>query len=227
MKSIIPQHIAIIMDGNRRWATEKGLAVDEGHKEGYKRIEPIVDYAAHRGIEHMTFWAFSSENWNRGEEVGLLMDVFRLALKDPVVPRLIQKGVKVNIIGDMQKFPKDIIGAMNQLVTKSAKNSKITVNMALNYGGRAEILHAVRAMIKDGITDIDEKTLSDRLYTKNQPDPDMIIRTGGEQRLSGFLPWQGVYSELFFTKTYWPDFDEKEFDRALKEFVRRERRYGK
>lgn len=257
-KRIVPSHIAFIMDGNRRWAKKRGLPVIAGHHKGAERIEPLVEFAAKAGIRYITFWAFSSENWKRGDrEVGFLMRVFREFLKSPVVGRMMKKGVRVNIIGDLDSFPDDIVAGVKKIIDMSSNNKTITATFALNYGGRAEILKAVnvianlslpkakpclpagrnpdgiatappiRRRTRDDTIQIDEETFSSHLYTSELPDPDMIVRTGGEKRLSGFLPWQSVYSELLFLDTFWPDFGEKEFDLVLEEYVNRERRFGK
>jgi undecaprenyl diphosphate synthase len=228
--NIIPQHVAFIMDGNRRWAKENKLQMIMGHNRGTEILESIIEHGSEKGIKYMTFWAFSTENWNRSKvEVAMLMEVFRKFLDSPIVKRLVEKGVKLQILGDYSAFPKDIVQRLERLMEKSKDNTVITINIALNYGGRPELMRAVQKIIADKIDSaaIDEKTISQYLYTKDQPDPDMIIRTGGEQRLSGYLPWQGIYSELYFTDTYWPDFDTKEFDKALAEYERRERRFGK
>lgn len=231
-KEVVPTHIAFIMDGNRRWARERHLPLLFGHKKGAGRIEPLVSYAAKRGIGFVTFWAFSSENWKRGEkEVGFLMRVFRDFIKSSVVNRMMEKGVRVRVIGDIEFFPEDIVKGVREIIEKSKDNTAITVTFALNYGGRGEILRAVSKIIESEIrnqkSEIKEEEFGSYLYAKDLPDPDMIIRTGGEQRLSGFMPWQSVYSELYFTEMYWPDFDEKAFGEALEEYARRERRFGK
>lgn len=227
----IPTHIGFIMDGNRRWAKEHKLEMFLGHHKGAERIETIVEVAAKRDIKYTTFWAFSTENWQREKgEVETLMKVFRDMLSGPVVGRMIKNGVKLHVIGDYKAFPKDIVMGIEKLKEASKNNTKITANIALNYGGRAEILEVVKRLIehaKAQSSEIDEEMFASYLYTSGQPDPDMIVRTGGELRLSGFLPWQAVYSELYFTDTYWPDFDEKEFDKALEEYAKRQRRFGK
>lgn len=228
-------HIAFIMDGNRRWARDKKLPLLFGHRQGAKRIEPLVERAAKKGIKYITFWAFSSENWKRGEkEVDFLMRVFRDFIKGPVANRMMEKGVRVKVIGDYTQFPQDIVKDVCNIIEKSKDNKNITATFALNYGGRAEILKAVNRILKQEsriknqeLEDIDEEGFSDYLYTKELPDPDMIVRTGGEMRLSGFLPWQAVYSELYFVDKYWPDFDIEEFDKAIVEYENRERRFGK
>jgi undecaprenyl diphosphate synthase len=226
----IPQHIAIIMDGNRRWAKEHKLEMIMGHDKGIEIIEVLVEHAVKKQIPYMTFWAFSTENWNRGKiEVNMLMEVFRKFLNGPITKRLIAKGVKLQALGEYTAFPQDIVARIDELIAQSAENDAITINIALNYGGRLELIRAVQKIIADGVdsADIDEKLISHYLYTHDMPDPDFIIRTGGSYRLSGYLPWQSIYSELYFTDTYWPDFDTEEFDKALDEYTNRERRFGK
>jgi len=230
MSNTIPKHIAFIMDGNRRWARAHKFRLLRGHNSGAERIETIVEAAAKKKIPFVTFWAFSTENWNREkDEVAMLMKVFRSVLSGQMANRLIKNGVKLQVIGNFTKFPKDIVEGLEKLMAASRDNKRITATIAINYGGREEILKAVREVVKLSRVSrvLYEDTLASFLYTKDLPDPDMIVRTGGEQRLSGFLPWQAVYSELYFTDTYWPDFDEKEFEKALEEFNRRQRRFGK
>lgn len=228
-------HVAFIMDGNRRWARDKKLPLLFGHRQGAKRIEPLVEHAAKNGIKFITFWAFSSENWKRGEkEVDFLMRVFRDFIKGPVANRMMEKGVRVKVIGDYTLFPQDIVKDVCNIIEKSKNNNSITATFALNYGGRAEILRAINIIRKQEsgsknqeFKDMDEEGFSDYLYTNDLPDPDMIVRTGGEMRLSGFLPWQAVYSELYFVDKYWPEFDTIEFDKAIEVYKNRERRFGK
>jgi|SRR3989344_614662 len=216
------------MDGNRRWARRNRLQLLLGHENGVKRIEPVVEYAAKKGIQYLTFWAFSTENWKRSEEeVSVLLDVFRKALSGSMMDRLKENGVRVQVVGDIISFPDDIQKKVFSIVDGTKDNTKITANFALNYGGRDEILRAVNSLIEDNVREVTEDLFSRYLYTKGQPDPDLIIRTGGEQRLSGFLPWQSIYSELYFTRTLWPDFSAKEFAEALGEYKQRERRFGK
>ncbi len=229
MTNSVPKHVAFIMDGNRRWARQNLLSLLLGHEKGAKQIEPLIEHAVSKGVQYLTFWAFSQENWNRSqEEVKTLMEVFRKMLQSLLFQRLKKKGIQIQCIGDLTTFPPDIQKGVQALITDTKHNDQIVVTFALNYGGRAEILRAINALITEhheGI--IDEKIFSSYLYSKNQPDPDLIIRTGGEQRLSGYLPWQSVYSELYFTKTYWPDFDKKAFNAALEDFSNRQRRFGK
>lgn len=221
-------HVAFIMDGNRRWARKRHLPLVVGHTKGYQRIESLIVYANKKGIKYLTFWAFSTENWNRDKrEVMLLMQIFRQIFQGNLVQRLHKNGAIIKILGDFFSFPKDIIKDIKKAVELTKNNTGITVNIGLNYGGRAEILQAVNNLLKDKKRDVDEKIFASYLYTKDLPDPDLIIRTSGEERLSGFLPWQSVYSELYFPKVLWPDFDEKEFEKALSEFEKRKRRFGK
>jgi undecaprenyl diphosphate synthase len=229
------QHVALIMDGNRRWAKERNLPAFAGHQKGYRQIEKIVTRAQELGICFITFWAFSTENWKRNDdEVSYLLNLFRKVFKGKLFHKLMKNGGKICVLGNTGIFPEDIQKMIREVVEKSKNNSGIQLNIALNYGGREEIVHAVnkileefkRSPIKSEMT-IDEELFSDYLYTKGQPDPELIIRTGGAKRLSGYLPWQSIYSELYFTDTYWPDFGVKGFDKAIEEYERRERRFGK
>jgi undecaprenyl diphosphate synthase len=225
-KNNLPQHIAFIMDGNRRWARAHKFRLLMGHDRGAERIQTIVEKSFEKGIPYVTFWTFSTENWNRSKvELEMLFAVFRTKLLGPVVKRLLAKGVKLQLIGNYKQFPQDIVEGLEKVVEESKDNTSIVATLAINYGGRGEILEAVK---KSGMTrEIDEQTFSSYLSTKDLPDPDLVIRTGGEQRLSGFLPWQTVYSELYFTDTLWPDFDEDAFQKALDSYAARQRRFGK
>ncbi len=221
------EHVAFIMDGNRRWARAHKVPLVVGHTKGYQKIEQLITYANKKGIAYLTFWAFSTENWNRDKkEVSLLMQIFRRLFRGRNINRLHEKGVRIQALGDITSFPKDIAADINKLVEKTKNNKAITVNIGLNYGGRAEILQAINRLLKEKKENVDEEEFAKYLYTKGMPDPDLIIRTSGEERLSGFLPWQSVYSELYFPKVYWPDFTEKEFEKALEEFENRKRRFG-
>jgi len=235
-----PTHVAIIMDGNRRWARQRGLAAVMGHDKAARDvIEPIVDRAIALGIKFLTFWAFSTENWKRDKaEIKALMGLFREGF-DRLGRKLNQKGVKLNIIGEMSKFPEDIQEKSRRYMELSRGNTKITVSFALNYGGRDEILRAIRKLVSEVLKGqalpkarpgldklINEETFAKFLDTAGMPDPDLIIRTGGDLRLSGYFPWQSVYSELYFTKTLWPDFTPAELDKALEDYSQRERRFG-
>jgi undecaprenyl diphosphate synthase len=228
MKKNIPTHVGIIMDGNRRWARNNNVPLFMGHREGAKKIEPLVDEAIKKGINYVTFWAFSTENWKRDKnEIEVLFKVFRLFLHSSFMKKLKKKQVRVSVIGDMSPFPKDIQKDVEKIIEESKQFTAITVNFALNYGGRAEILQAVQKALTQGSHLVTEEEFGSYLYTVSQPDPDLIIRTGGDKRLSGFFPWQSTYSELYFTKTLWPDFNEAAFEKAIKEYQNRQRRFGK
>jgi undecaprenyl diphosphate synthase len=225
----IPIHVAIIMDGNRRWAAKQGLGAVSGHERAAKQaIEPLVERAAKLGIKYLTFWAFSTENWKRDkQEIEGLFKIFREVLCDKV-DRLNEKGVKVRYIGDIEKFPEDICQKVKDGIEKTKNNTVITVSFALNYGGRDEIIRAMKKAIASGIRaeNLNEETFSTFLDTAGVPDPDLIIRTGGQLRLSGYLPWQGVYAELYFTPILFPDFLPEELDKAIEEYQNRTRRFG-
>lgn len=225
----LPKHLAIIMDGNRRWARAKGLPVVAGHRKVVEeRVEELIEHAAELKIPYITFWAFSTENWGREQtEVGGIMKLFKWALMHRA-KRLTDKGAKVKMIGDLAKFPEDIRNGFEKLVTDSKNNKRITVTFALNYGGRDEIIRAVNKIydLSFKIYDLNKDNFGNFLDTAGVPDPDLIIRTGGEQRLSGFMLWQSEYAELYFTEKLMPDFDSKALDEALAEYARRERRRG-
>ena len=220
--SPIPSHVAIIMDGNRRWAKQKGLSAVMGHRKvAQEMIERLVDFAIGKGISYLTLWAFSTENWNRqADEVSGVMSLFRESLTTQV-DRLHKKGVRVGVIGDMSRFPEDIQQQTLDFVAKTARNKKMTVVFALNYGGRDEIQRAVKLGGNDFEAFLDTKVMVDL------PDPDLLIRPGGEQRLSGFMLYQTAYTELYFSDVLMPDFDENEFAKALDEYAKRQRRFGK
>jgi undecaprenyl diphosphate synthase len=228
-----PNHIAIIMDGNRRWAANNKLKAVAGHKKVVTDLmERLIDYAARVGIKQITFWAWNFNNWKRPKpEIEAVMNLFRLALGE-YAEKIVKKGARVRIIGDYQKFPNDIREGLDKLIEDSKGNSKIDVTMALNYGGRDELLRAVKklseAISNDEflISNLNEKGFSQFLDTAGLTDPDLIIRTGGNKRLSGFLPWQSEHSELYFTDTLMPDFNEDEFDKAIKDYQERSRRFG-
>lgn len=240
-----PQHVAIIMDGNRRWARQHKLQAIQGHEYvANKVLEPLVENCIQKQIPYLTLWAFSTENWQRDqEEVQGLMNLFRNAFARSI-QKLHEKGVRLNMIGDLSRFPADIQKNVAEWVEKSKNNKRITVTFALNYGGRDEIVRAINKMIVQqtvipepgaerqvsgiqGVTPITIENFSNYLDTTTMPDPDLIIRTGGEQRLSGFLPWQSVYAELYFTEVLMPDFLPTELDKALLDFTQRQRRFGK
>ncbi len=214
------------MDGNRRWARERGLPVLAGHqKVADEVLEPLVEHAAKRGIRFITFWAFSTENWRRDKsEVEGIMRIFRHVIAKRW-QRLHEKGVRVEVIGDISKFAPDIRDSLNKVIEQTKDNTKITAVFALNYGGRDEIVRAVNKAERMG--KLSESSISHLLDTSGIPDPDLIIRTGGEQRLSGFFLWQSEYSELYFPSFYMPEFTPKKLDEALEEYASRQRRFGK
>ena len=228
----LPKHIAIIMDGNRRWARNKGLPVSLGHKEGAKTLEKIVRYANKIGIKNITVYAFSTENWKRTtEEVTALMNLFQSYLDD-YSKRADSENIKVKIIGNREGLSDKMQKSIEKCMERTKDNTGIIFNIALNYGGRDEIVGAVRNIAEKiqnnemKIEHITEQTISDNLYTKGQPDPDLLIRTSGEIRLSNFLPWQLVYSEFVFVEKNWPDFSEKDLDEAIEEYQKRNRKFG-
>jgi len=225
MKSTVPAHIAIIMDGNRRWARAHSLPILEGHRRvATVVLEKLVSHAARRGVKFMTFWAFSTENWNRAtEEVKGIMTILKKSI-GYFGNRMHKKGVRLLVIGDLSRFDTPLQRAITSVVETTKHNTKITVIIALNYGGRDEIIRAIKQVAHP--MEISEKTFSEILDTRGIPDPDLLIRTGGEQRLSGFLPWQSVYSELYFPAWYMPDFTPERLDEAIEESARRQRRFG-
>ena len=228
----LPKHIAIIMDGNRRWARNKGLPVGLGHKEGAKTLEKIVRHAKNIGIKYITVYAFSTENWKRSqEEVSTLMNLM-LNYLESYSKRADSENIKVNILGSRQGLSEKMIDLIDKCMERTKNNTGITFNIALNYGGRDEIVRAVKSIaekVKENeinIEDITEQKISDNLYTKDQPDPDLLIRTSGEIRLSNFLPWQLVYTEFVFVEKNWPDFNEKDLDEAIEIYQKRNRKFG-
>lgn len=223
---MIPKHIAIIMDGNRRWARLRKLPVLEGHRKVANQVlETLVEHAARRGVSHMTFWAFSTENWNRAdEEVSGIMTILKKSI-GYFGKRMHEKGVRLLVIGDLSRLEIQLQRSITSAVELTKHNKKITVIVALNYGGRDEIIRAIKQMTHPET--ISEETFSQFLDTHGIPDPEFVIRTGGEQRLSGFLPWQSVYSELYFPSWYMPDFTPSRLDEAITEYQNRQRRFGK
>lgn len=229
----VPRHVAIIMDGNRRWARQKGLPAVMGHKKvAEERLEELIEYAVGVRIQYLTFWAFSTENWKRDlGEVGAMMDLFRWALRKKGA-EVIERGVRIRCIGDLSAFSEDIRTDFEKVIQQSAQNDRITVVLALNYGGRDELLRAMQKLleerfkVKNRNSKVTEFEFSNSLDTYEIPDVDLIIRTSGEQRLSGFMPWQSVYSELYFTRTLMPDFGKEELQKALVDFASRKRRFG-
>ena len=231
-KENMPKHIAIIMDGNRRWARKRGLDPKLGHKAGAKTLEKIVRYANKIGLAYITVYAFSTENWKRTEdEVGALMLLLQNYL-DEYSRRADTENIKVKVLGDISALPEGMQKSIKNCMEWTKENTGVTFNIALNYGGRDEILKAVKKIAQDvkenkiKINEITEETIANSLYTAGQPDPDLLIRTSGELRTSNFLPWQIVYSEFVFTDKNWPDFEEKDLDEAIEIYQRRNRKFG-
>ena len=232
-KEEMPKHIAIIMDGNRRWAKEKGLDKKLGHKAGAERLEELAYFANDIGIKYLTVYAFSTENWKRTEEeVGALMLLLK-SYVEKLLKNANSQNIRVRILGDIERLDQNLKESIQKIVAESSKNTGLTLNIAFNYGGRAEIIRAVQ-QISDKVEkgeltteEITEQIISDHLYTTGQPDPDLLIRTSGELRLSGFLLWQLAYTEFLFTNKYWPDFSKEDLLNAIKEFQNRKRNLGK
>ena len=228
----LPKHVAIIMDGNGRWAKQRNLLRAKGHIEGVKRVEEITDYANDIGIKAMTLYTFSTENWNRPKtEVELLMRILKTVLERKI-NKLIDTNIKFRTIGRREKIPGTLISMIDNVIEKTKNNTGLIMNLAFNYGSRLEIIDAIKSIaqkVKSGtlqIEDIDEQTVSDHLYTKDLMDPDLLIRTSGEIRISNFLLWQLSYAEFYFSEKFWPDFTTAEFNKALVAFANRERRFG-
>ena len=229
---VIPGHIAIVMDGNGRWAKMRNRPRSMGHQAGLKALRAVIEHCAQLGVEALTVFAFSSENWNRpAGEVSRLMEIFLKAL-DKEVAELHANGICIRFIGDESAFKPAIQTKMSQAETLTAENEQMLVNVAVNYGGRWDIVQAARQMAESAvaghlsITDVDETRFAQFLATARSPDPDLFIRTGGEMRISNFLLWQSAYTEFYFTPTLWPDFDGQALDRAVADFQSRERRFG-
>ena len=226
----VPRHIAIIQDGNRRWARSKDLSISEGHKAGAENAGRIVDHCQKLGVKHVTLYALSTENWRKRakKEVEGIFELLIGIVKEKK-EEYREKGVKLAVLGNFQAFPLKVRRAIEEMLKIVKRHERIKCNIALNYGGREEIVRAIQEMIKDGVkpSEVNEKLVNDYLYTKDVPDPDLIIRTGGEFRLSNFLLWQMSYAELYFTDTLWPDFGPKELDKAILEYNQRQRRFGK
>lgn len=228
----IPEHVAIIMDGNGRWASRRAMPRFLGHRQGVKALKTAVRYASNRGISSLTVYAFSTENWTRPtEEVDFLMDLMYKTFVQEI-EELQKEGVQIRLVGDRTNLSPDILKVWNQAEELTSDNEGLTLNVAFNYGGRQEIVSVVRRLVRQvsqgevTVDKITEETIESLLYTHPTPDPDLIIRTGGEMRLSNFLLWQAAYSEFYVTDVLWPDFGEDDFDRALQNYATRERRFG-
>ncbi len=219
-------HIAIIMDGNGRWGLKKKNSRDYGHLKGLKTVETVIRAAVQKKIPFLTLYTFSTENWKRPKnEINFLFDLIRNSLKKNL-NRLIKQGIKVNIIGQKKKLPKDILKTVKDIEKKTKTNKKITLNLALNYGSKEEIVNACNVLIKDKVKKINLKKFEQKLYTKNIPNPDILIRTGGLTRLSNFLLWQLAYTEIFFINKLWPDFKEKDLNNIINKFNKIKRNFG-
>lgn len=227
---IIPKHIAIIMDGNRRWARTRGLAEIKGHQKGSDTLEELVESAAKMGVKTITVYALSTENIKERakREVWGLFNLIKSSYHSKL-KKMMKNGVRIEILGESDGLPAIIKRIIDEIRKTYIKNESIQLNIALNYGGKKELVEAVKDLIKEGIdlSKLDETDINKKLYTKGQPDPELVIRTGGRIRLSNFLLWQTAYSELYFTKTLWPDFDEKEFKKAIKWYQTQKRNFGK
>ena len=231
-KELMPQHIAIIMDGNRRWAKERGVDPRLGHKEGAETLERIATYANEIGLKYMTVYAFSTENWKRTkEEVGALMKLLELYL-DKFLNRESLRNIRIRLLGDVEGLNPSLRDRIYKIVEKSKDNTGLTLNIAFNYGGRDEIVRAVRKIsekVKNNeinIDEIDEDMVSNNLYTQGEPEPDLLIRPGGELRISNFLLWQLAYTEFLFVDKYWPDFSRKDLLEAIYTYEKRNRKFG-
>ena len=226
----IPRHIAIIMDGNGRWAKQRGLPRVAGHRRGAEAVRTAVRACAERGVEYLTLFAFSSENWRRPpEEVSLLMQLFVRALEQEV-EKLHEGGVRFRVIGDIKRFEPKLVRLIEGAQARTSGNRRLTLTVAANYGGRWDIIQAVRRMIEERpelARDFGEEDFAPYLSMADAPEPDLFIRTGGEQRVSNFLLWQLAYTELYFTEVLWPDFDPATLDRAITSYQQRERRFGR
>lgn len=226
----IPNHLGIIIDGNRRWAKKKGLPSFYGHKKGLDNVKKISDYALEKGVKILTLYAFSSENWSRTKkEVEYLMKLLGNTLSDKSIKDLNEREVKLRVIGEREKLPKILQELIEKAERETKDNKKGILNLAISYGGRPELVNAIKKIIKTGVpaNKITEEVVSENLWTEGLPDPDLIIRTGGEVRLSNFMTWQSAYSELYFTKKPWPAFTIKDLDKALNNYNHRHRRFGK
>ena len=225
----VPRHVAIIMDGNRRWARARGVPEAQGHAAGVEAIRPIVEHASQVGIEVLTIYAFSRENWQRSSaEVGTLIGLLEATIRDET-PRLVEEGVRVRLAGRLEELPSETRTSIQEAIAATAQGRRMTLNVAFNYSSRSEIVDAVRAYLEDGrdLAGLDESAVSAYLYNADLPELDLLIRTGGDQRISNFLLWQAAYAELYFCDRFWPDFQPADLDAAIAEFARRARRFGR
>ena len=229
----LPNHLAIIMDGNGRWASDKGEKRIFGHRNGVKAVQKVVEEAAELKIKHLTLFAFSTENWKRPrEEIGVLMKLLVSSLKSEF-EKLLKNRIKLNAIGNIDQLPKIVQDELNYVINKTKNNTKMTLTLALSYGGREELVSTfikLASKVKNNIISpekIDQSIINEHLYTHNLPDVDLLIRTSGEKRISNFLLWQIAYAELYFSKILWPDFNKKHLHKAIINYQKRERRFGK
>ncbi|MBP5155190.1 MAG: isoprenyl transferase [Clostridia bacterium] len=223
----LPKHIAIIMDGNGRWAKKRLLPRTAGHIAGFNTFVDTVDYCSQRGIEVLTVYAFSTENWNRDKaEVSALMDLIERGIRR-YIPDLVEKNIQIRLIGDIESFPPSVQKILYQLRDRLAGNTGMKLCICLSYGGRQELVRAFNELAAEGKKEIAAEDISAHLYTKGLPDPDLVIRTSGEYRISNFLLWQSAYAEYYFTDVLWPDFGKKELEKALESYSKRERRFGR
>ena len=221
----IPQHIAIIMDGNGRWANERGKERSYGHQAGVEAVRRITSECSNLGVKYLTLYTFSTENWGRpADEIAALMGLVLTSLEDEI---FMKNNVRFRVIGDVKRLPDVVQQKLRETEEHTANNDHMTMIIALSYSSRWEITEAVRQIVKEGVQDITEDTISQHLATSFMPDPDLLIRTGGELRISNYLLWQIAYSELYFCDTYWPDFNEAELHKAIESYQKRQRRYGK
>ena len=223
---VTPRHIAFIMDGNGRWAKKRLLPRKAGHRQGVKALERVVAACERRGVEMVTFYAFSTENWARPQDEIDALFAMVAEFADTRLKEYVDRGLRILFIGDLTPLPQKTRDACTRIVEAAKGNKGMIVCIALNYGGRDEIVRAVRTLLQSGLKDVDVETLSDCMYTGGLPDPDVIVRSSGEKRLSNFMLWQAAYSEFVFRDELWPDFDEKIIDAVLEEYASRDRRYG-
>jgi len=224
----LPRHVAIIMDGNGRWAKNRGLPRSEGHRAGTEAAREVVRHCRRCGLEYLTLYTFSRENWTRPrEEVSFLFDLLKRFLKSEL-SSLMEQDIRLNVLGDISSLPRVTRAVIEQVRSKTAGNNGLVLNLALNYSGRSEIVHACRRLMSEGVDpgQVDEDLFSEYLYTAGQPDPDLVIRTSGEKRLSNYLLYQAAYAEFYFTQTLWPDFAADDLNAAFDDFSRRQRRFG-
>ena len=231
--SNLPTHVAIIMDGNGRWAKKHRLTRIQGHKKGSNAVRAVVRTCRKIGIAHLTLYAFSTENWQRPQkEINALMVLLKRFLKSEQ-EEMLEKNIRLNVIGQIERLPQDVQQQIQKIMTLTENNTALNLHLALSYGGRAEILRSAQTLLKKCLSEqrspdtLNEQDIAEHLYTHGVPDPDLLIRTGGEMRISNFLLWQIAYAELYITQTLWPDFGEDEFLHILKEYQGRERRFGK